>query len=210
MSRIIAKTYKKKDKKLIEDFRILSFQEGNDSLAYDKYDPDNIDGETFMVFVDDVLAAVSVVESSHYTGDPEYAARVCRLHIAKQFRPSWLGMFVGKAQIEWAKVNGYKVLYFTHDINNRAINAMYQHRKFGAAHTELQKDMQHLWHEDWYKDLKTDTRLLFQVDPSSTMLQYVYYWTLEEGFKWYPLKNVVWTKHDGRIKGSKNVKERKT
>ena len=86
MSRIIAKTYKKEDRKLIEDFRILSFQEGNDSLAYDKYDPDNIDGETFMVFVDDVLAAVSVVESSHYTGDPEYAARVCRLHIAMDTR----------------------------------------------------------------------------------------------------------------------------
>lgn len=190
----------------VEAFRELSFREGNDSLAYDKYDPDNINGQSFLNYVDGKLASLSVIEASHYTGDPDVAARGCRLHIATKFRPAWLGLLHAPKQIEWAKNNGFKIFFFTHDIRNRAINAMYQKRRFGAAMTPLQKQMEWMWTSDWYQDLKTDNRLLFQVDPRSELLQYVYYWTLEDDFVWNPPSNVVWYEHDGRIKS--NVSER--
>ena len=176
----------------VEAFRELSFREGNDSLAYDKYDPDNINGQSFLNYVDGKLASLSVIEASHYTGDPDVAARGCRLHIATKFRPAWLGLLHAPKQIEWAKNNGFKIFFFTHDIRNRAINAMYQKRRFGAAMTPLQKQMEWMWTSDWYQDLKTDNRLLFKVDPRSELLQYVYYWTLEDDFVWNPPSNVVW------------------
>lgn len=62
-------------KDLIEDFRIKSFEEGNNSITYDKYNPEET-GKTWCVFIDNELASISVVEPSHYTGDPEIAARV--------------------------------------------------------------------------------------------------------------------------------------
>lgn len=191
----------------VEAFRELSFREGNDSLAYDKYDPDNINGQSFLNYVDGELASLSVIEASHYTGDPDVAARGCRLHIATKFRPAWLGLLHAPKQIEWAKNNGFKIFFFTHDIRNRAINAMYQKRRFGAAMTPLQKQMEWMWTSDWYQDLKTDNRLLFQVDPRSELLQYVYYWTLEDDFVWNPPSNVVWYEHDGRIKSSVSERE---
>lgn len=184
-------TYTPDKKSEVETFRELSFAEGNDSLAYDKYDPDNIDGETWLVYVDGELACISVAESSHYTSDPEISARICRLHIAKKFRPAWLGIPILPYQIEWARQRGFKVLYFTHDINNRAINLMYQHKRFGAAVTPLQKQIKDMWHSDWYKALQTDDRYFFQVDSNSDLLQYIYYWTLEDGFVWNPVSNVV-------------------
>jgi GNAT superfamily N-acetyltransferase len=175
----------------IRQFRELSFVEGNDSLSYDKYDPDCIDGETWMVYIDDELACISVVEASHYTSDKEVSARICRLHIAKQFRPAWLGIPILPLQIEWARQHGFKVLYFTHDVKARAINAMYQHKKFGGAVTPLQKEIKEMWYSDWYRSLKTDDRYLFQVDPNSSLLQYIYYWTLEENFTWHPKSNIM-------------------
>jgi len=142
------KTYTPDKKAEIESFRELSFREGNDSISHEKYDPDNIDGETWMVYVDNELACISVAESSHYTGDPDISARICRLHIAKKFRPAWLGIPILPLQIDWAKKRGFKILYFTHDVNNRAINLMYQHKRFGAAVTPLQKEIKEMWYSD--------------------------------------------------------------
>ena len=191
MSGFDIEVYTPAQRSIVESFRELSFFEGNDSLAYDKYDPDNIDGETWLVYIDDELACLSVAEASHYTSDPTVAARLCRLHIAKKFRPAWLGIPILPYQINWARQRGFKVLYFTHDINNRAINAMYQHKRFGAAITPLQKEIEGMWHSGWYRALKTDDRYLFQVDERSDLLQYIYYWTLENGFVWNPVSNVV-------------------
>lgn len=199
MSSVEVVEYQKHHRTQVEDFRLLSFEEDNDSLSYDKYDPDNIDGASWLVYVDGELAALSVVEASHYTGDEDIAARVCRLHIAKKFRPSWLGMVVGGYQINWAKKNGYKILYFTHDIHNRAINAMYQHKRYGAPVTDLQKELHHLWYTDWYQSLETDYTRLFRVDENSDFLQYVYYWTLEKDYVWNPRTNMINIEHDGNI-----------
>tara|TARA_B100000131_G_scaffold320790_1_gene369821 strand:- start:2086 stop:2727 length:642 start_codon:yes stop_codon:yes gene_type:complete len=200
-------TYNETLKDQVESFRYLSFLEGNDSLSYDKYDPDNLNGETWLVYVDHELAAISVAEASHYTGDPDIALRICRLHIAKKFRPAWLGMLAGEHQIKWAKEKGYKIVYITHDIHNRAINAMYQHKRYGAPITELQKEMNYLWHTDWYQSLKTDFNRLFRVDENSDFLQYVYYWTLEDGYVWLPKTNMINIEHDGNIAKKMSNKE---
>ena len=192
------KTYTPDKRSEIELFRELSFKEGNDSISYEKYDPDNIDGETWMVYVDGELACISVAESSHYTSDPEVSARICRLHIAKKFRPAWLGIPILPYQIEWAKQKGFKILYFTHDVNNRAINLMYQHKRFGAAVTPLQKEIKQMWHSDWYRALKMDDRYYFQVDDRNELLQYIYYWTLEDGYIWHPKSNIMEIDNENR------------
>lgn len=192
------RTYTPDKRSEIESFRELSFKEGNDSISYEKYDPDNIDGETWMVYVNNELACISVAEASHYTSDPKVAARICRLHIAKKFRPAWLGIPILPYQIEWAKEKGFKVLYFTHDIKARAINAMYQHKKFGAAITPLQKKIKEMWYSDWYRALKTDDRYYFQVDDRIELLQYIYYWTLEDGYTWHPKSNIMEIDNENR------------
>ena len=192
------RTYTPDKRSEIESFRELSFKEGNDSISYEKYDPDNIDGETWMVYVNNELACISVAEASHYTSDPKVDARICRLHIAKKFRPAWLGIPILPYQIEWAKEKGFKVLYFTHDIKARAINAMYQHKKFGAAITPLQKKIKEMWYSDWYRALKTDDRYYFQVDDRIELLQYIYYWTLEDGYIWRPKSNIMEIDNENR------------
>ena len=198
MSSYEIKTYTPDKRSEIESFRELSFKEGNDSISYEKYDPDNIDGETWMVYVDGELACISVAEASHYTSDPEVSARLCRLHIAKKFRPAWLGIPILPYQIEWAKQKGFKILYFTHDVNNRAINLMYQHKRFGAAVTPLQKEIKQMWHSDWYRALKMDDRYYFQVDDRIELLQYIYYWTLEDGYVWHPKSNIMEIDNENR------------
>ena len=44
---------------LIERFRLQTWAEGNDSLTYKKYNPDNPDIETWMCFKDDKLISIS-------------------------------------------------------------------------------------------------------------------------------------------------------
>jgi GNAT superfamily N-acetyltransferase len=180
---------------LVEKFRLKTFAEGNQSLSYEKYDPEAADGKTWLTFIDDELASISAVEASRYTGDPDVAARVCRYHILKKFRHSHCGFRMLEQQIPWARDNGFKILYWTHDIKNKALNAMYQHRRkmTDAAASE--------WFEkDWYKEVKLDTRWLFHVSPKSDMLQYVYYVDLQrEGYNWVPSRSVIWHEHDGQL-----------
>lgn len=186
--------YTSKWNNAVENFRIQSFAEGNDSISYEKYDPETT-GKTWLTFIDNNLASISVLEPSHYTGDPEVAVRVCRYHILKKYRHSHCGFRMMKPQIEWAKEQGYKIFYLTHDIHNKPLNALYQHRK-RMTDPEAKK-----WFEaDWFKDLKLDTRWLFRVSPKSNFLQYVYYIDLQkENYIWQPKINATWFNHDGKI-----------
>lgn len=185
-------TYREK----IEQFRKLTFEEGNDSLSLEKYNPDTINGQTWMTFVDNDLASISVVERSHYTGDPEIAGRICRYHILKKYRHSNAGFRMLPNQIEWAKNKGLKVLYWTHNVNNKALNALYQHKRTmpfrGEAVPYFMTDM--------YKSFKLQDDMIFKVSPKSDLLQYVYANTLEEGFVWRPNSaTIIYEKHNGEI-----------
>lgn len=187
MRKIEVKEYENSMKQLVEDFRLKSFDEGNNSITYEKYIPGKT-GKTWCVFIDDDLASISVVEPSHYTGDPDIAVRVCRYHILKKYRHSNCGFRMLNLQIDWAKNQNYKILYWTHDIKNRALNAMYQHRR-----RMIKSESKAFFEADWYKQVKQDTRFLFKSSPNDKCMQYVYYINLQNNnFVWYPKKSVVW------------------
>lgn len=179
----------------VEEFRLKTFDEGNNSITYEKYNPD-ITGKTWCTFIDGNLASISVLEPSHYTGDPEIAIRVCRYHILKKYRHSHCGFMMLESQILWARSQGYKILYLTHDIHNRSLNAFYQHKR------KMTDNNAKSWFEaSWFKELKLDTMWLFKASETSNFLQYVYYIDLnKENFKWTPKKSAVWFQHHGNIK----------
>lgn len=179
----------------VEDFRAQSFVEGNDSLSREKFNPDTLDGKLWLCEIDGELASISAVEASYYTGDPHIAARVCRYHILKRFRHSHCGFRMLEHQIAWAWQQGYQVLYWTHDIHNRSLNAMYQHKR-----RMLDKEAKAWFEADWYKKVQLDQRLLFRVSEKSDFLQYVYVLKNDSSFVWNPPQSVLWYPHDGEIK----------
>ena len=196
---VSVREYSSKDRDLIEKVRMLAKREGNDALASDKYDPDTVDGQTWMTFVEDELASVSVVERSHYTGDPDIAGRICRYHILKKFRHSNAGFRMLPNQVQWAKDNGLKVLYWTHNVDNKALNAMYQgKKKMGMRGKEVPYFM-----TDTYRAFKLQPDMIFKVSEKSDFLQYVYANILDENYIWRPnYKTILYYLHNGTIDDS--------
>ena len=193
MEELIVKVYDESYEDQIEEFRQETFKEGNDSLSYSKYNPNNPDIKTWMVFAGDKLISISAVEPSHYTGDPETAARVCRYHILKPWRHTHCGLMVADHQINWARENGYKILYITVYVKNRAINALYQRKK-----QMIDPDFKKWTQTEWYTNLKLEPDCLFKVSPKSDHLQYFYTINLQDSnYKWKPKLNVVYYDHNG-------------
>ena len=196
---VSVRQYNFSDRDLIEKFRMLAAREGNEALASDKYDPDEVDGQTWMTFVGEELASVSVVERSHYTGDPEISGRICRYHILKKFRHSNAGFRMLPDQVQWAKDNGLKVLYWTHNVDNKALNAMYQgKKKMGMRGEEVPYFM-----TDTYRAFKLQPDMIFKVSEKSDFLQYVYANILDENYVWRPdYKTILYYFYNGTIDDS--------
>ena len=192
---MIVKRYSENPNKywpLIERFRLKTFEEGNDSLTHKKYDPDNSDIETWMCFKDDELISISAAERSHYTNDPDIAVRVCRYHILKKYRFSHCGLIMGEHQIKWAREKGFKILYITHDIKNKAINNLYQRRK-----QMTDKAFKEHINGEWYTSLQVEKKFLFT---TGKMLQYVYSIRLQGDYDWQPKSDyIVEREHNGQI-----------
>ena len=177
---------------MIERFRLQTFKEGNDSLTYKKYNPDNPEIETWMSFKDDKLISISAAESSHYTNDPDIAVRVCRYHILKEFRHTHCGLIMAEHQIKWAREKGFKILYITHDIKNKAINKLYQRKK-----KMTDKDFKKFTTGEWWTKLQLEKNFLFT---TGKMLQYVYSIRLQGDYDWQPVSDfIVKKEHDGQI-----------
>jgi hypothetical protein len=177
---------------LIEKFRQQTFKEGNDSLSYEKYDPDNENIETWMCFKDNKLISISAAEKSHYTNDPNIAVRVCRYHILKKHRFTHCGLIMGEHQIKWAREKGFKILYITHDIKNKAINNLYQRKK-----QMTDKAFKEHINGEWYTSLQVEKNFLFK---TGDMLQYVYSIRLQGDYDWQPKSDyILERKHDGNI-----------
>ena len=177
---------------MIERFRLQTFKEGNDSLTYKKYNPDNPEIETWMSFKDDKLISISAAESSHYTNDLDIAVRVCRYHILKEFRHTHCGLIMAEHQIKWAREKGFKILYITHDIKNKAINNLYQRRK-----QMTDKAFKEHINGEWYTSLQVEKKFLFT---TGKMLQYVYSIRLQGDYNWQPRSDyIVEREHDGQI-----------
>jgi GNAT superfamily N-acetyltransferase len=195
----------------VERFREISFKEGNNSLAHDKFDPEGFMGQIWLVYVDGKLIGLSAIEASHYTGDPRIAARVVRLHVLKQYRSTAFGLVLMPYQIQWCKKKGYKIMWWSIDIDMRALNAVYQKKHF-PVYTQ-HKDA---W-DGWFQDLVFDKRMIYQVDPRSDLLQFVYYFRLEdkkygghgweiERYKWKPKSNMFYYYHNGDSKLIKRMR----
>ena len=177
---------------MIERFRLQTFKEGNDSLTYKKYNPDNPEIETWMSFKDDKLISISAAESSHYTNDPDIAVRVCRYHILKEFRHTHCGLIMAEHQINWAREKGFKILYITHDIKNKAINNLYQRKK-----KMTDKEFKKFTTGEWWTKLQLEKSFLFT---TGKMLQYVYSIRLQGDYNWQPHSDYIITReHDGQI-----------
>ena len=158
-----------------------------------KYNPNDPDTTTWMVFAGDNLISISAVEPSHYTGDPDIAARVCRYHILKPWRHTHCGLMVADHQIKWARENNYKILYITVDVKNRAINALYQRKK-----QMIDPNFKKWTQTEWYTKLKLEPDCLFKVSSKSDYLQYFYSINLQDpNYKWKPKSNVVYYNHNG-------------
>ena len=185
MHQVKVKTYKKSLRNQIEDFRKKTFDEGNDALPIEKYNPDDINGKTFMAYVDGELASIAVLEEDHYVTDNDNIVRACRFHTLKKFRNLNMGAaYLLPEMISYALQNGYRTIYWTHDTSKRAINAVYQKKRRPPNNRKV-------YESSFWQSIKYDCRWLFQVDPKSDMLQYVYY----IGEQIQPKKNYVWNKH---------------
>lgn len=177
---------------MIERFRLQTFKEGNDSLTHKKYNPDNPEIETWMCFKDNKLISMSAAESSHYTNDPDIAVRVCRYHILKEFRHTHCGLIMAEHQIKWAREKGFKILYITHDIKNKAINNLYQRKK-----KMTDKGFKKFITGEWWTKLQLERSFLFT---TGKMLQYVYSIRLQGDFDWQPVSDfIIKREHDGQI-----------
>lgn len=195
---VVIKEYNETYRYELESFRRQTIKEGNNSLKSDKFNPETIDGKIWCAYIDNELASISVAEKSHYTGDPDVAVRICRYHILKRYRHSHCGFKMLPYQINWAREQKFKILYWTHDIHNKPLNALYQHKKRMTDSASKQ-----YFEAEWYKQVKTDYRWLFKVneDPDDKFYQYVYYIDLQnEDYIWMPKRCAVWYKHDGNIK----------
>ena len=184
--------YRTEDRSLIENFREQSFKEGNNSLSLVKYNPDSINGKTWLAFFNARLVSISVCEASHYTGDPEISARICRCHILKKYRHCNGCIRILPYQVKWAKAKGFKLVYWTCDVRRKALNMIYQHKRHPAGKSLL-------FNSDLYNSFQLEKNFLFKVSPHSPLLQYVYIKNLEKGYQWMPKTNVVWKKHNGDI-----------
>jgi len=152
---------------LIYDFMIKAQDEGSEGININKYNPDNPDIETWMCFVEDgTLISISAVEASHYTNDSDIAARCCRYHILKRYRFTHCGLQMADLQIEYARKKGFEILYITHDIRNRSINALYQRKKRMTV-----RSFNEFTKTEWYQKLQLEKDFLFK---TGDMLQYVY------------------------------------
>lgn len=175
----------------IEIFRRKTFDEGNGSLSPNKFDPDTLQGKIWMAYDNDLLVSISAAEVSHYTGEQD-VVRKCRYHILKSHRHGRYGFKFLREMVPWARGHGYKLLYWTHDVNNTALNALYQRKRtygFGGDNS---------WFQQWpYTELKFEKDLLFR---TGSMLQFIYSIYMEEGYVWKPKssEHIVRYQHDGR------------
>ena len=162
-------------------------EEGNGEAFEGKYDPLTTPGETYVIVVDGRPAGMVSVEPSTYTGDPEIAARACRLHIIKEYRAKQLGFLLLDACYGYCQQQGYKVLYITHDVKARAMNAIYQKRKKSL----FKGASKNFYFLPAWKKLTWNKEYIFKVDPRAEFYQYIYHIILEDGFHWKPATNVV-------------------
>tara|TARA_A100001011_G_scaffold369063_1_gene424016 strand:- start:6822 stop:7442 length:621 start_codon:yes stop_codon:yes gene_type:complete len=185
--------YNSSHKEIVEQFLEKARAEGSaGTYTQTKFDLDKLDTKSslWLAIVDDEVASISYAERSFITDTPE-SIRKCRYHILKKHRHGRYGFKMMKHQIAWAKENGFKHYYWTHDVNDRAINKLFQHKR-----TYIVGDNSWFTDDD-YKKLTLEKELLFHDSPKSDMLQYIYSYYIDESYVWNPTKAVIQYNHTG-------------
>jgi Acetyltransferase (GNAT) family len=185
--------YSYKYKRDVEEFKEKAISEGNDSLK--KLNIDELDGVLFLHFKDNTLISIMAVENSMlYTGESD-SCRMCRYHILREYRHSNSGFKMLPHQVNWAKENGYKVIYWTHDVKNKAMNALYQHKKkypFAESGKEY-------FDTDLYNSFNLIPNVVFKVSKTDPLLQFIYAKILVDDFVWEPTLNIITIPHNGEL-----------
>ena len=78
--------------------------------------------------------------------------------------------------VQWAIDNQYQLIYWTHNVDNKALNALYQHRKIMPGKINFFKD-------PLYQSFKLQPSLRFVTGKT---IQYVYAKYLNPTFEWKP------------------------
>ena len=194
MERIVKYTAEHKD--LVEKFLIKAREEGSaGTYTKNKFDLDKLDPESslWLAIVNEEVASISYAERSFITGTPD-SIRKCRYHILQKYRHGRYGFKMMKHQIAWAKENGFKHYYWTHNVKDKAINELFQHKRtYGAGDNSWFND------ED-YQQMKLETDLVFHDSPKSDMIQFVYSYYIDPNYKWEPTKAVIKHEHNGTIR----------
>jgi GNAT superfamily N-acetyltransferase len=184
----------------VEAFRAKTFAEGNTSLDPRKFDPDSLLGAIWLAYSEGELVSLSAAELSHYTEETD-VVRKCRYHILKSHRHGRYGFKFLQVMIPWCQDRGYKLLYWTHDVNNIALNALYQ-RKRRYAFSDGND-----WFENWpYTELKFESDMLFK---TGSMLQFVYSIYIDKNFVWRPKfgNHMIYYNHNGQILNWDDIKD---
>ncbi len=205
--------YNSTHKVMVEEFLEKARQEGSaGTYTENKFDLDNLDNKSslWLAIVEDkidlgpveidakVVASISYAERSFITGTPE-SIRKCRYHILKKYRHGRYGFKMMKHQIAWAKENGFKHYYWTHDVKDKAINELFQHKR-----TYMVGD--NSWFEDEdYQQMKLETDLVFHDSPKSDMIQFVYSYYIDQNYKWKPTEAIINCQHTGKLEEVKDV-----
>lgn len=176
----------------LERFRQQTFVEGNNSLHPDRFNPDTLQGQIWMAYVDDIVVSISAAEVSHYSNESD-VIRKCRYHILKKYRHGRYGFKFLSEMVTWCQLNGYKLLYWTHDIHNTPLNALYQRRRTYAFSTDNH------WFRQWpFSELTFEKNMLFK---TGDMLQFVYSIKIDKNFTWHPAtnKHIIYCDHFGDV-----------
>jgi hypothetical protein len=172
----------------VERFRAATLAEGNTSLAAEKFKPAEVSGNLLLCCEGDEVISLSLAEPSHYTGDPEVAVRVCRYHVLRSHRSRFLycGFQMLEKHCQWADRNGYEVMYWTHDVQAKALNRLYQKKAkygFGASNAWFDSPP--------FTEFNLAPKMRFQVSQQAQLLQYVYVRTRRAEFEWRPTRGIV-------------------
>ena len=179
----------------VEKFIHTASSEGSaGTYTKNKLDLENLDefSSLWLVVVNNEVASISYAERSFCTGTPE-SIRKCRYHILKKYRHGRYGFKMMKHQIAWARSNGFKHYWWTHDVKDRAINELFQHkRKYTSGDNSWFNDAD-------FKQFVLENELLFHDSPKSDMLQFIYSYYIDDSYVWQPTKCVIAHKHNGVI-----------
>jgi hypothetical protein len=172
----------------VEKFREQTFLEGNNSLSKKKFDPDLLKGKIWLAYKDDILVSLSAAEESHYTNESN-VIRKCRYHILKKYRHGRYGFKFLKEMVPWCQNNNYKLLYWTHDVTNTALNSLYQRKRTYASTSD------NSWFYEWpYTELRLEKDFLFK---TGSMRQFVYSIYIDPTFVWKPVSDhIIYSPHN--------------